>query len=151
MVEKLDSQPFIKNQNNRWTVWKAINFVFILCPSRGLLKYIKTKVLATYFYFIQILIETFLPYTSLSKTFSAFFWVVIFLTLYFIKDAINWPNFIAWLSSFNEILGNICIINICWKVCEINHNFLIKPGFYITKRSEQKFKYLKKEKTFKMK
>ena len=55
------------------------------------------------------------------------------LTLYFI----NWPNFIAWLSSLLEILGNMCIVNFC-KVCdvinlEINLSLLIKPFFYITK------------------
>ena len=32
------------------TVWNFINFFLIICPSRGLLKNIKTKVLTTYFY-----------------------------------------------------------------------------------------------------
>ena len=35
------------------TVWNVIKFVFIVCPSRGLLKYIKTKALSTCFYFIK--------------------------------------------------------------------------------------------------
>ena len=35
------------------TVWNAIKFVFIICPSRGLPKYIKTQVQATCFDLIQ--------------------------------------------------------------------------------------------------
>ena len=50
------------------------------------------------------------------------FWKEVFITLYFT----NWPNFIAWLPSFLEILGNRCIIIICSPICdvinfEINH------------------------------
>ena len=32
-----------------------------------------------------------------------------FLMLY----SINWPNFIAWLLLLLEILGNMCIANVC--------------------------------------
>ena len=44
-------------------------------------------------------------------------------------------------------------VYICCKVCEvksaeINLLFLIKPVFYLTKKSRQKFKYLKNEKSF---
>ena len=44
-------------------------------------------------------------------------------------------------------------VYICCKVCdvknaEINLPFLIKPVFYLTKKSRQKFKYLKNEKSF---
>ena len=72
----------------------------------------------------------------------------IFLTLYFI----SWPNFIVWLSLLLEILINMFIEIICL-FCdvisfEINHNFPIKPFFYITKKLRQKCKYLKNEKKF---
>ena len=55
-----------------------------------------------------------------------------------------------------EILGNMCIVMIRYPVCdvinfEINHNFVIKPFFYIMKKSEQKCKYLKNGRTFNMK
>ena len=70
----------------------------------------------------------------------------IFLKLCFI----SWPNSIAWLSLLLEILGNVCIVSICCPVCdvinfEINLSFLIKPFFYITKKSGQKCEYLKKK------
>ena len=35
------------------TVWNVIDFVFIVCPSWGLPKYIKTKVLTTCFYLMS--------------------------------------------------------------------------------------------------
>ena len=91
--------------------------------------------------------------TSLEPVFLPYFlhgfWGKIFLTLYFF----NWPNFIAWLRLRFEIFWNICIV-IIWCPAydvisfEINHNFLIKPFFYITKKSRQKSKFLKNEKSF---
>ena len=56
MVEKLVPDPFMKNQN--WAyLWiedveDVIKFVFIVCSSRGLPKYIKIKVPSTCFYLI---------------------------------------------------------------------------------------------------
>ena len=52
-----------------------------------------------------------------------------------------------------EILGNMCILSVCWLGCdvinsEINFIFLIKPFFYVTKKSRQEFKYLENEKSF---
>ena len=46
-----------------------------------------------------------------------------------------------------------CIAIVCFPVCdaisfEINLIFLIKPFFYMTKKSRQKFKYLQNEKSF---
>ena len=69
-----------------------------------------------------------------------------FLVLYYI----NWPNFIAWLHLFLEILGNMYFAIVCFPVnnvvnFEINLIFLIKP----TKKSRQKCKYHENEKSFK--
>ena len=60
-----------------------------------------------------------------------------FLMLY----SINWPNFIVWLPSLLEILGNMCIAIVCFPGCdiinfEINVIFLIKPFIYMTKYSK---------------
>ena len=54
-----------------------------------------------------------------------------------------------------EILGNMCIVIICCPDSdtinfEINDSYLIKL-FYITKKSGQKWKYLKNKKSFYMK
>ena len=51
-----------------------------------------------------------------------------------------------------EILGNICIAAVCEPGqdvinFEINLTFLIKPFFYMTKKSKQIFKYLENEKS----
>ena len=65
--------------------------------------------------------------------------------------SINWINFIAWLFSLLEILGNTCTAVVCSASCVITNfeiNF-IKPFFYMTKKSRQKFKYLENEKSFK--
>ena len=72
-----------------------------------------------------------------------------FLMLY----SINWPNLIVWLPLLHEILSNICIAIVCFPVCdvinfEINLIFLIKPFFYMTENSRQKFKYFETEKGF---
>ena len=53
----------------------------------------------------------------------------IFLMLY----SINPPNLIVRLPLLLEILSNVCIVIICYPVCDVinfenNHNFLIKPG-----------------------
>ena len=54
---------------------------------------------------------------------------------------------------FLEILGNMCISMVCFLGCdvinnEINFIILIKPFFYITKKSRLKFKYRENEKSF---
>ena len=68
--------------------------------------------------------------------------------LYFIA----WLKFLAWVSLRLEIFGDTCIVIICCPAFdainfEIDHSFLIKPFFYITKKSGQKCKYLKNEKS----
>ena len=72
-----------------------------------------------------------------------------FLMLY----SINWPNFIALLPLYLEILINICIAIVYYPGCqvidfEINLLFLIKPFSYMTKKLRQKFKDLENEKSF---
>ena len=43
----------LKNKHISWSaVWNVVKFVFIVCSSRGLPKYILTKVLITWFYLI---------------------------------------------------------------------------------------------------
>ena len=77
------------------------------------------------------------------------FWRKMLFMLY----SINWPNSVAWLPLLLEILGNMCIVIICYPVCgvinfEINLSFLITPFLYITKKAGQKRKYLKNERSF---
>ena len=72
-----------------------------------------------------------------------------FLKLY----SINWRNFIVWCPLLLEILGNMCIAMVCEPGCDvknfkINMISLIKPFFYMTKKSRRKLKYLENEKIF---
>ena len=58
--------------------------------------------------------------------------------------SINWPNFIVWLPLLLDILGYMCVAIICFPGCgginfEINLIFVIKPFFYMTKNSREKF------------
>ena len=77
------------------------------------------------------------------------FWRKIFSMLY----SIIWPHFIVWLPLLLKILGNMCITIVSYPDSdvikfEINLIFLIKPFFYMTKKSRQKFKYLVNKKNF---
>ena len=70
-----------------------------------------------------------------------------------ILHSIKWANLIVWLLSLCEILGNMCITTVCYPCCEvtkfeINLIFLIKPFWYMTKKSRQKLKYLENKKCF---
>ena len=73
--------------------------------------------------------------------------------MFLILHSINWQNFIVWLTLLLEVLGNIYIAIVYFPGCdvinfEIRRIFLIKPFFYISKYSRQKFKYLENEKSF---
>ena len=55
LMEELVPGPFMKIKTEHMSgqsVWNVIKFVFIICPSRVLPKYITAKVLTTGFYLI---------------------------------------------------------------------------------------------------
>ena len=57
-------------------------------------------------------------------------WSKMFLLLY----SINWPNLLFWMPLLYEIIGNMCIVIVCWPGSdvinfEINLIFLFKPFF----------------------
>ena len=73
--------------------------------------------------------------------------------MFLMLHSINWPSFIAWLPSRLEILDNMGISIVCFpgfdiKNFEINLIFVIKPFYYMTKKSRQKFKYLENKKNY---
>ena len=70
-----------------------------------------------------------------------------------ILDSINWPDFILWLPLLLEIFGNMCILIVCYPVCdvisfEIYLSYPVKLFSYLTKNSEQKLKNLKNGNSF---
>ena len=73
--------------------------------------------------------------------------------IFLLLNSIKRPNFIVWLPLLFEILANICIAIVCYPGCDaINFEILsfviIKPFFYMTKKSRQKYKNLDNEKSF---
>ena len=126
-MKKLFPDPFLKNQNwaSLWIdslkFYVVVAFVCFFCfvcffeyqaeGCRYILK-LSCRPLVTLSYFVHD------------------FWGKIFLLLH----SINWPNLLVWLPLLGEILGNMCIVIVCWPGCavinfEINLMFLIKPFF----------------------
>ena len=70
----------------------------------------------------------------------------------FMLHSINWSTFIVWMPLLLQILKNIFIRIVCWPGCnviiEINLIFLIKPFWYMMKKSRQNLKYLENKKSF---
>ena len=67
--------------------------------------------------------------------------------MFLMLHSINRPNFIVWLSLLLELLGNMCITIVSQAVM-LWPIFLIKPFWYMSKKSTQKLKYLENEKSF---
>ena len=87
--------------------------------------------------------------TSFSTAFYVLFFEKGFLMIYYI----NWPSFIVWLPLLLEILGNMCSGIAFFSVCdvinfEINLSFIAKSFSYMTRKLEQRFKYLENTKSF---
>ena len=85
---------------------------------------------------------------SFSTTFCAWYFKKIY--------SISWPNLIAWLFLFLEILINMCIAIVCFpcfdvRNLEIELIFLIKSLFYMNKESRQILNILRTKRAFKMK
>ena len=86
------------------------------------------------------------PHVMLHRMLCMIFSRQIFLMLY----SLNWANFTAWLSLLFEILGNMCIVIVCFPVCHpINFQINLSSCFFPwSKKSEQKLKYLQNKKSF---
>ena len=70
-----------------------------------------------------------------------------------LTDQTSLPD--VFISCDLEVLVNMCIVIICCPVCdligfEINHSFLIKPIFYITKKWEKNVNISKTKRAFNM-
>ena len=86
--------------------------------------------------------------TSSATLFSAWF-----LKIFFTLCSINWPNFTVWLSLLLEVWTNMCIVITCYSSCDVQVKinvlaFLSSHSSPWQIQSGQKFKYLKKEKSF---
>ena len=78
--------------------------------------------------------------------FAYYFYRKMLHMLYLLTDQVSLPLLL-------KILVNLCIASVCESGCdvitfEINLIFLIKPFFYMKKKSRQKFKYLENKKSF---
>ena len=82
-----------------------------------------------------------------------FFFFAWFLKIFFTLCSINWPNFTVWLSLLLELWTNMCIVITCYSSCDVQVKinvlaFLSSHSSPWQIQSGQKFKYLKKEKSF---
>ena len=39
--------------------------------------------------------------------------------MFLLLFSITWPNFITWFSLLCELLGNVCIVIVCWPGCDV--------------------------------
>ena len=60
-----------------------------------------------------------------------------YFSCYVLLTNFNYSNFIVWLLFFHEILGHICIIIICFSVCDVI-NFEIKLSYQVFFLYDQK-------------
>ena len=133
MVEELFPDPFPKNQNWVYLMINSLKFYtvcFYFMPSWELSKDIETRFQTTFALYKAFFEHKKRSETSLSASFSEYFWRKIFLLLY----SINWPNLIVWLPLLRGVLGNMCIVTVCEPGCdvinfEINLIFLLMPFF----------------------
>ena len=120
---------------SRLSVCNVTQCVFIVCPSRGIPKYIQITVLTTHLLLCPIKLHFLYDFFKIN-----------------ISDIILWLNFIAYLPLLLDILANQCSVIICFPVCyinfEIDHSSLIKPFLTQPRKSGQQFKYLKNKNSF---
>ena len=131
--------------------WSAASFQYISIALN--LEYNKNKLHKTLDYWIKDMLNFNFSGKSLGIVSPPNFVYDFSGKMFLMIHSINWPNFIVWLHLLLEILDNICITIVCYPCCdvikfEINLIFLIKPFYYMTKRSRQKLKYLEKGKSF---
>ena len=126
LVEKLVSDPFIKNQNWAYLWINSLKYYevcfYCMTKSRSINDFYKS--------FLKNKKRSGL--VSLPH-FLHDFWRKIFFLLYFIKLR----NFIGWLTLLLEISRIMRIVIICCAACDvknfgIDHTFLMKPFCYIT-------------------
>ena len=128
-----------------------LSFKILWCPQRNW-THSKSKLHKTFGCWSSDMLD----FDFLEKPGTVFFTTYglsFFRKIYFHVLFYNWPNVIASLPLLYEIMSNMCIKIICFPDCDvinfaINHSFLIKSGFFMTKNSGRKPSYLKKENTF---
>ena len=132
VIEKLFLDISLKNENwvYLWTnILKFYIFCFYCLPSWGLLKAIEIKLQTTCFFLILSFFKKKKRDLELVSPphFLHDFWRELFLWLY----SITWPNFNVWLPLLREILGKMCIVNVCQPGCDVK-DFAINLIFLIT-------------------
>ena len=118
---------------NCWQMHKNISEI-ATANKRVWSEVVRNKLFKTLHYWSRDMLNFYFLDKGLGRVFPAHFVYVFSTKMFLILYAINWPNFIAWLSFLLEILGNMCIAIVCYPSCdimdfEINLIFLIEPFF----------------------
>ena len=133
---KPSSRPFSKKSKLSIVLDQVYNFIvcFYCMSELRTTIYTETKMLTSSFYLMQLV--------SLTH-FLHEFWRKIFLIYIQLTDQISLSCYLCFLRYWTRF-----IVIICFPTEDvINFSFLIKPFSYITKKSGQKFKFLKNEKS----
>ena len=89
--------------------WNVIKFVFNVCPSRGLPKYVKTKVMITCFWLIKL-------FQKIRRDLESHYLESPYLIIFcMIVEEKHFSYFILFL----DILGNICVVISRCPVCDV--------------------------------
>ena len=72
--------------------------------------------------------------------------------MFLMLHSIDWPNFVAWLPLFPEILSNMCIAIVCYPGCDVMDSeiklfFLIQP-FFLPKSNDKNLNILRTKRAF---
>ena len=151
---KTSSRPlFIFWKSLIWceSKWSASSFHYIAIPLN--LPYNKSKLYKTLDYWSSDITNFNFSEKGLGLVSPPHFVHDFSRKMFLMLLSINRPNFIVWLPLLLEILGNMFITIACWPDCdvikfEIKLITLIKPFWYMTKKSRQKLKHLENGKSF---
>ena len=154
VVEKLVSDPFLKNEDWAYLCINSLKFSIVsfhCIASWGLSKYIETKLQLACFHLI---LSFFKKCRGLELVTLPHFLHNIWRKIFLLSRYLNWRSFIVWLSLLCEISGNMCIGIVCKPGCDVmnfeaNLTFLIKLLFLHDQNVvTRELKYLENDKSF---
>ena len=136
-LEILLPDPFLKDQNWAYLWINILKFqtaCFYGMPSWGLSEHTKTKLQTTCFTAYKTFLKDQRSGTSLPASFSTWFFEEKYFCYILLRDPILLPGCLYFVR-----YCSICV-TVCYPGCgvinfEVNHIFLIKPFFYMIKKS----------------
>ena len=135
--------------------WSAALLQYILIALN--LPHKKSKLYKTLYYWRRDMLNFIFLEKGLGLVSSPHFVSDFSIKMFLMLHSINWPDFIVWFPLLLEILGNMYIAIACFPDCDVINLdikftliriILIKPFFYMAKKSREKCKYLERKISF---